>query len=261
MISLSQLETAEVEARRAIRLALGPLLKLAEEVNLLLIETLESAANNPRRDTSDATDAIGKVCLILGARLANGLRACSILSDLGYGLQAMGIAASLVEDAGTLAYIGSDESRAIDWAGHSDKGHAYPARVKDGLTALAEALGVSALHSQSLVDRWYGIYRDLCMAKHGNPLLALRNGLRFDSDGPFFGFGPDGSRFGIETSYRALYQATLFSLEGTDVCINSCGHAAKRDELHDRVKEMMLEVNKAERALQALMKVLPRDDE
>jgi len=144
MISLSELQTAEDEARRAIRFALGPLLKLADEVNLLLVETLEWAARNPRRDTSDATDATGKVCLILGARLANGLRACSILSDLGYGLQAMGVAASLVEDAGALAYISSNESRAIAWAKHSVKGHAYPAKVRDGLTALADALCVYA---------------------------------------------------------------------------------------------------------------------
>jgi hypothetical protein len=200
------------------------------------------------------------VCVILAVRLANDLRACSILSRSGYGLQAMGLAATSVEVAGTLAYVGDNEERAIEWTKHSAKKQSFPHKVKDGIDALADGLGLAGSNAAEMKDRWQRIYMSLCMAKHANPILSMNNGLRFDSEGAYFGGGPDASRLGIHLSYNAVYQAIFFSLEGLVAYAHGCNDTSYRAKLQDQAKEKMWQVQRAELSLADFMKVSPLDE-
>lgn len=259
MFARNDLDSAEFEARRAIEHALGPLLKLADETQLLIFETIDAVAKLPR--SGPDAHAASKVSMILAVRSANDLRACSILARDGYGLQAMGLAATSVELAGTLAYVGDSEERAIEWAKHSNQRKSYPGSVADGIDALSHALGLTGPNFKEMKERWTRIYTALCMAKHSNPRLSLRQGLRFDSDGAYFGVGPDASRFGVKLSYIAVYQAMLFTLEGLWIFSGNCNDSSRVIMLREKIKEIQLRIEEVYQALSSIMTPSPFDDE
>ena len=99
------------------------------------------------------------------------------------------------------------------------------------------------------------------MAKHGNPILSMKQGLRFDSEGVYFGAGPDATRLGIKLSCIALYQAILFSLEGSLVSSQSCNDDAQRVTLQEHAKEIMYRVEGEHQRLSDFMEPSPFDDE
>jgi hypothetical protein len=150
-------EGAESLARSELRIRLSPLLSLAERLDSLFDRGMEAIAEFPR------PGAAAKVALILTSRLANDLRACSLLSQVGYGLQGLVQASTVVEVVGALSYVGCDDSRAFAWSQHTDFRHTFPRKVTDGIAATLAALGIS---DPAARENWEKGYEFMCMAKH-----------------------------------------------------------------------------------------------
>jgi len=244
----SDLMKAESDAQLEIGLRLSSLLALAEQMQSLFERALDSVGLYPRPGA--ATVAATKVCMILAARLANDFRVCCIASRLGYGLQAMGLAATMVEVVGALSYVGDDEARAIEWAKHTDKRKSYPPRVKDGIDAAMAGLGVT---EHAVRDQWQRVYTSLCMAKHANPLLSMQEGLRILPDGAYFARGPDPSQSGVWTSCFALCHAVGFASAAVCVFSKCCADEAVQAQLRDEALEVWHQLRDLEDVLVDLL--------
>jgi hypothetical protein len=252
MGTISDLLMAESEAQRQIELRLGSLVTLADQMDSLFERAIDSVAQYPRPGA--ATVAATKVCLILTARLANDFRVCSIASRLGYGLQAMGLAATMVEVVGALSYVGDDEARAHEWAEHTDRRKTYPPRVKDGIDAALTALGITEATAR---DQWQRVYASLCMAKHANPLLSMQQGLRILPDGAYFACGPDASQLGANMSCLALYHAVGFGSAALHAFAKCCSDEGLQAQLQNdalKIRDQLLDL---EPSLVDLMAAVP----
>src|SRR3990172_8129325 len=212
----------ESTAKHHIRNRLGPLVTLSERMDSLYDCAINAIADHPRPGSAT------KVGLILTTRLANDLRACSLISQLGYGLQALVLAGTVVELVGALSYVGGSDSRAVSWAEHTDRRHTYPPKVIDGIEATLTALGVS---DPAAKDNWQEAYAFMCMSKHANPFLSLLHGLRIDSSGAYNVVGPDSSDLGIYMSAQALWHSIGFGTAGIYVAAGHCSDDALQTQL------------------------------
>lgn len=188
----------ELEAQRRLLNKIGSLSSLAVCMDALFELAAETIAEHPK------AGAATKVGHVLVARLTNDFRVCSIASSLGYGLQALNLAASMMEILGALAYVGDDEVRAAEWARHTKRRKSYPEDLKAGREATLDALGISDPAARA---DWHTAYEFMCMAKHANPLLSLQQGLSAQPDGLAFVFGPDTTALGVFLSAEAFNRA------------------------------------------------------
>ena len=170
------------------------------------------------------------VGLILLARLANDLRVCGITSSLGYGLQAFGLAACIMEILGALAFIGDSKDRAIKWAEHTDLRQSYPPRVTEGIDAALTALGIP---DPAARDDWQKAYKHMCMAKHANPRLSMLQGLHTQPSGLHHVFGPDTTQLGVFLAAEALSRAVGYSTAAIFVAARHCSDESLRLLLRD----------------------------
>jgi hypothetical protein len=202
---------------------LTPLMPLLGHLQDLYESTIEAISEHPRPGPP------AKVGFLLIARLETEIRVCSLLGNLGYGLQAQVIASTIVEIVGAVSYIGQDQARAEAWARHADKRHAYPERVSDGINAALDALGVSqSVHR----DSWHKAYSFMCMAKHVNPILSLNYGIRDLPEGESYIRGPDTTDVGLSLSAEALYNSIFFGAAGIVVGCTYCSSEALYEQLH-----------------------------
>lgn len=128
----------------------------------------------------------------------NDLRCVEVLSMHGYPLQAACVAASLFETAYALAFIGSDESLAEEWANHSDPTKPFR-RARDLVRGGLQRLRVPDISAQLRVE--YRVYSQLCMAKHTNPILQMEYGVALGGSAIEFSNGPETS----DQAIRALW--------------------------------------------------------
>lgn len=224
------LSQAESIARDRISGYLGPLVTLSGQTLSLYERALDAMADHPR------PGAATKVGFILTSRLTNDLRICSLSAEIGYGIQALLVGATVVELAGALAYVGDSESRAENWAKHANLRHSYPRKVEEGLEALLGSLGIS---NPSAKENWYRAYTFMCTAKHGNPRISMLHGLRIDTSGFSYQRGPDPSAFGTSLSAEALYNAIFFWSPGVYVGLGHCAEEALQAELRTEALRLM----------------------
>lgn len=113
------------------------------------------------------------VMLVATARVLGDLRVCQWAAAHGYALQAEAVAATVHELAYSAAYIGESEQRAEAWLRHENEKKQYPecghAAV---LLDVLQRLSLSPAHA----TQEYQIYRQLCLAKHGNPVVQRLHG-------------------------------------------------------------------------------------
>jgi hypothetical protein len=224
MPSIRERLRAESSAQHQIRDCLEPLVTLNEQMDSLYDRAINAIADHPR------PGAATKVGLILITRLANDLRVCSLTSQLGYGLQALVLAGTVVELVGALSYVGDSDNRAVSWAEHMDRRHTYPPRVKDGIEATLTALGIL---DPAARNNWQEAYAFMCMAKHANPFLSLLHGLRIFHSEAYHVCGPDPSDLGTYMSAQALYHAVGFGTAGIYVAARHCSHDALQTQLRN----------------------------
>lgn len=150
--------------------------------------------------------------LMLTTRLANDLRVCWLSAQHGYGVQALAIGATIVEIVGALACVGGSESRALEWAKHTDLKHSYPRKGSEGIDSALASLQIPGSAMEAARENWHQAYMFMCMAKHANRRTSMLNGLRIDPDDKNweFGYGPDASAYGIHMSAEALYYDWLW---------------------------------------------------
>lgn len=158
-----------------------------------MVERLENESGAPR--------AIHVAAIIL-ARLVTDLQACALLARRGYAAQAAALTAAMLELAHTCMYIGSDDAKADEWLAHDDPKRASPWRLKDTIKAVAAELHVDEATATREYD---GIYRQMNMAKHGNPIAIGQVGVVSTDDSTYVVAGPY-----LSDSVRQLCRAALW---------------------------------------------------
>lgn len=151
------------------------------------------------------------VATVLMTRLQNDLRVLSLVALGGFPAQAGTIAATIYETSFTLSYIGANEQRAQEWIDHHD-----PTRTFRSIHHITEASVLQSKRStQRDVDADYGIYSQLCMARHANPLYQRFDAINQNAFGFEIGNGPTASdnaeraiTFAIEHGIRLCIHAT-----------------------------------------------------
>lgn len=162
------IEQAEREVAAVLEKELAPHLALVARltnVAVRMVERLENEPGEPR--------AIHVGAIIL-SRLVTDLQACSLLARRGYAAQAAALTAGMLELAHTAMYIGSDDTKANQWLAHDDPKRGSPWRLKETIKAVAAELHVDEATATREYD---GFYRQMSMAKHGNPIAMGQVGV------------------------------------------------------------------------------------
>ena len=192
-------QVQDAEARAIVELApkLQVHLALTDDAFTLIAELLAVVPRAPIEELPRSLTVAAKLLL----RLSNDIRAIHLLAVHGYPVQACSLGASAYETAFTIGYIGEDDQRAQTWLDHDDpKG--VPWKVETMTRETFIALGVP--DPQTQVDRAYRVYRQCCMAKHGNPLLEGRFGLQVGDGRVVMSNGPDVSEQAVRVARFAL---------------------------------------------------------
>lgn len=191
----------------------GAHLKLAGRVYDFIGRWSHSDELRPFKEVSLAE----RVCVALLYRLANDLRGVQGLALQGYPLQAVSLAASMFEGAYTLAFIGADGNLAQEWADHDDPTSTFRP-IKTLVRGVMQKEGVPDVEAST--EAKYRDYRQLCLAKHINPLLQKQHGISQKKASEdrmviVFSMGPDvRSEAAIRAAWFALEQAAILALMG-----------------------------------------------
>jgi hypothetical protein len=152
----------------------------------------------------------GEVQCRLLNRLATELRTIEWCATSSYQLQAMSLAANVLEHAHVVGYIGRSEERAQEWLQHEKFERSYPGSVKEALRGSLQEQGRPPDHLEA---EWMA-YGALCMAKHGNPQALKGYGASADEEklilhyGPFINIAtPIQAQFAFHQAIRAVTMA------------------------------------------------------
>lgn len=165
----------------------------------------------------DSTTSSIKVVTTLLAKILNDLRTASILSATGYSSQAATIVSSLYESAFMIAYIGDNDDLANKWIEHEDATRLFitvKELTKQGLK------NIDAPNYEELYLQEYNDYKQLCMIKHGNPLVQKNLVYSVEGNSVIAEFGPETSEFSIKISWYALERAINYSMIAISGYIN-----------------------------------------
>lgn len=198
------LEAAERQAMSILVTELNGHLALTEKAFNLIGVAVSSLPEVAIRDVSQSR----KVATALLVRLSNDLRSTALLAPRGYTLQAATLVASIYETAYTIAAIGLDDCLADEWINHDDPTQPFR-KVLDLTRAGLAKLGVPNVAAQATTE--YRVYRQLCLAKHVNPLLQTQHGYRFEGKNVAAMNGPDLSEPAVRTAWFALEHAAGFT--------------------------------------------------
>jgi hypothetical protein len=170
-------ESAESLAVQEMQRRIGNHLSYADRVYRLL-----DLAISYYDEREIAVGSVDYVALLLVGRMANDMRAITVLARLGYGVQACTLAASVLELAFTFVDVVRDGQKAAAWTNHTDPRHSFmSARGDQGaITKFVRRMPWSEEGKAMAKCRQEAIYEDLCQFKHGNPRSMLP---RPDDDG------------------------------------------------------------------------------
>ncbi len=192
------------DAERRAALELEPQLRehltLTTNAYNLIGRVLERA---PRGTLAELPTSL-RVAIKLLLRLANDVHGAEILVLRGYPLQAATLVASVYEVAFAAAFIGDDDRLAQEWADHDDPTHPFRG-AKEMTRVVIEKLGIPNAGTQT--EEFFRVYRQLCLAKHANPLLESRIGVDLRTDLVVHSNGPDTSERAVQVAWFALQHA------------------------------------------------------
>jgi len=151
-------------------------------------------------------------------RLTNDLRCIAILTERGYPLQALAIGSGTYGTAFTIAYVDADEDLACAWGMHDDP--TRPFRDAWTLTREGQAkLGNPNPDAAAELD--YRAYRQLCWAKHINPVLQMQHGFQIVEQSVVAQNGPDLSEPGTRAAWWVLDRAVRLAYLALASFVNS----------------------------------------
>jgi len=156
--------------------------------------------------------AATKVRLLLLQRIITDLRCCTILAQRGYGIQAAAGAACVFEGWVTLSAI-RDEPSAIEWVNHQKEDVSF-GQIKRMTKAAVKSIVDDANDVEILAGQHYAHYRQLCMAKHLNPIVERNRGFIRRGKEIEFTHGPDLSKQGLWHIHYAVHSSALFAMYG-----------------------------------------------
>lgn len=190
----------EAEVARTLAPELDRHLELTLNVHNAVMQALSSLPDRPLSVLTQCE----KVQVNLMIRLANDLRCASLLAARGYPLQVASVVADLFEVAYSVGYIGANDERAQEWIDHEDPTTAFMS-VR---SLVDEVIGNAPIPDpREAAGRQYVIYRQLCMAKHANPLIQMQHGFEVEEDRVVAVAGPQGSEEAIRVLWFALETA------------------------------------------------------
>jgi hypothetical protein len=225
------LELAENAARKVLLADLGRHAELAHQAFRLADKTVGRIAGKSLDEVPQAQ----KVVVALVIILANDLRAASILALSGYSTQSADIVAGMYEAAYTVAYVGADETRAQQWIEHDDPTRSFlPA--KNLTEAVVGELNVS--DPVQVAKLQYRNYRQLCMAKHSNPLLMKQTTYKLEENTVVAEVGPNTSEPSIRSACFALEHAIGLATFAMERFIQDHLRGASVDDLLREVAEL-----------------------
>lgn len=237
----NSLEVIEKDTRRVMQDQLAQHLNL----NTLTVNTMSFViASAPPAPFPQLRQSF-KVAILLLNRMSNDIRTAGLLSWHGYTLQSAALIADCHESAFSVLYISSDDNEAQKWIDHND-----PTRMPFGDVKTLTRKGLATLRVREVegqTEKEYVTYRQLCWAKHGNPILQKWHGLR--SEGNEIGVfnGPDTSEQSVKVASYALEHAThLAYLALTSFTDNHLAQISieRRNEVIQRIE--MLGAKKSE---------------
>lgn len=198
------LRLAEQDAVEMLKTELSKHLALTMKAFNLIGMAVDSLPEGPVLDVSQSRNTATTLLI----RLSNDLRSAVLLAVRGYTLQASTLVASMYETAYTIAAIGPDDSFGDKWINHIDPTKAFGnvlELTRQGLTKLHHP----DVEAQAKIE--YRIYRQLCLAKHVNPLLQKQQGYRLEGTNIVAGNGPDLSEEAVRIGWFALEHAAGLS--------------------------------------------------
>jgi hypothetical protein len=201
----ARLQDVEAQAVADLTPKLKDHLVLTAEAFNTITQVVASIPDAPMKDLPASLHVATKLLL----RLSNDLRSIDLLTIYGYPVQGCSVCASAYEVAYAIGYIGGDNARAQVWADHDDPTR-YPWDVRTMTRETLAALGVPNPNAQAAVE--YRVYRQLCMAKHGNPLFEGRFGLQVRDETVTMFNGPNVSNEAVRAARFALEHAAGVSV-------------------------------------------------
>lgn len=157
----------EEQVAAQMRVGIRPYVLLSAQAYNLFIQWANAIAGK-------ALSQPAVIMLTVSARVLADLRVCQWAAEHGYAIQASTMAATIHEIAYSAAYIGESEQRAAEWLVHENEKRQYP---ESGHAAVLQDVLKRLTLSSAHADQEYLIYRQLCLAKHGNPILQRAYGV------------------------------------------------------------------------------------
>jgi len=197
----NSLEGREKIARRE----MGAKIKEHLELNTLAINTISFVLQSPSPISFHQLKQSSKVVFMLLNRMSNDIRTADLLSWHGYTLQAGAVIADCHESAFSILYVGADDALAQKWIDHQD-----PTRMPFGDVNSITRKGLETIKTpdvQEQTKKEYINYRQLCWAKHANPILQKWHGLKVDGNQIGVFNGPDTSDEAIKLASWVLEHA------------------------------------------------------
>jgi hypothetical protein len=223
------LDQAELGAMATLDPQLRDHALLTEQAFNLIGEVLGGMPEAPLCEVSQSRKALTALLV----RLSNDLRSAALLALRGYPIQAAILVAAMYEVAYSIAYIRSDDTLAQAWIDHDDPTRPF-GQVKHMTEKVLEKLGVADIDSQT--NAQYRIYRQLCMAKHANPLFQTQLGYQLRDEYVLAMNGPDTSESAIRVAWFSLEHAARLSFLAVAVFVNSQISPDRRGDLKSKIE-------------------------
>lgn len=182
------LEESERKAVKNICMELNKHLKTIERI----FNYICTIFNTISEQSESTINPVVKVAVSLLVKVSNDLRCISLLSKMAYPTQALTLLSSLFEISYTMAYI-DDDNLAVNWIEHNDPKKASNKNIFEIIKKGLVNFGVTEVTLDEEVSTEYKIYRQLCMAKHGNPIYQKNQGIIINDNTVLLFNGPDTS--------------------------------------------------------------------
>jgi hypothetical protein len=192
----------EREAMRRYRPQVAACLRFARSAHALYEDSIDAIAENKQNS------GVVIQAMILN-QLSAQVRVVTLAAERGYPLQALAGVATVYELAAAVGFISGHPDRAKTWDLHSSTRQSYPSsrERRFAMRSLLEAGGVSAASLDSQINESERRYEFFCMAKHGNPTVLRRYGVKARADRVTLAHGPVGGKGYYQMAQIAIFRA------------------------------------------------------
>jgi hypothetical protein len=182
---------------------------------IALTERLERLKWELLADQVTRTPAQGIAQMICG-RLQNDMRSAVLLTQRGYVLQALSLAAGMLEMGFALGWMAAHEERATEWHKWNSERSVPTKNVWEAIKETFANGGQPDANVKSEFDH----YTQLCKAKHGNPIIFRTFGIKLTDDDQLIVYhGPYLSDSIVRAARLAMWYTVRYMLLGL-TCYN-----------------------------------------